>query len=128
MNDSDHPYKRLFSHPEMIADLIRGFLDPKLASGCDLSTLERCNGSYVTDDLREREDDIIWRLAYGDRTLILYLLIEFQSKPDYSMPIRIMSYMALLWQDLIRGDCSISDTRHYSDCPLQWRNPMESTP
>jgi predicted transposase/invertase (TIGR01784 family) len=103
MNDSDHPYKRLFSHPEMIADLIRGFLDPELVSGCDLSTLERCNGSYVTDDLREREDDIIWRLAYGDRTLILYLLIEFQSKPDYSMPVRIMSYMALLWQDLIRS-------------------------
>jgi len=102
MNDSDHPYKRLFSHPEMIADLIKGFLDPRLAADCDFTRLERCNGSYVTDDLREREDDIIWRIGYGDRTLILYLLIEFQSRPDHSMPVRVMSYMALLWQDLIR--------------------------
>jgi len=26
----------------------------------DFSTLEKQGGSYVTDDLREREDDIIW--------------------------------------------------------------------
>lgn len=102
MKDSDHPYKRLFSHPRMIADLIRGFLDTNLTNASDLDTLTRCNGSYVTDDLREREDDIIWKVTYGEKTLIVYLLIEFQSKPDYSMPVRIMSYMALLWQDLIR--------------------------
>jgi len=86
MNDSDHPYKRLFSHPEMIADLIRGLLDPHLATDCDFSRLERCNGSYVTDDLREREDDIIWRIGYGDRTLILYSLKSFS--PDPIIPCR----------------------------------------
>jgi predicted transposase/invertase (TIGR01784 family) len=102
MTDHDHPYKRLFSHPEMIADLIRGFLHQELAEVCDLSTLKRCNGTYVTDDLREREDDIIWQVKWGDTSLILYLLIEFQSQPDPSMPVRIMSYMSLLWQDLIR--------------------------
>ena len=56
----------------------------------------------MTDDLREREDDIIWQVKWGDTSLILYLLIEFQSQPDPSMPVRIMSYMSLLWQDLIR--------------------------
>jgi predicted thioesterase len=30
--------------------------------------LEKVNGSYVTDDLRSREDDVIWRAAL-DRTL-----------------------------------------------------------
>ena len=102
MQDFDHPYKRLFSHQEMMADFIRGFLNSELTEICDLTTLERCNGSYVTDDLREREDDLIWRLRWGDRTLVLYLLIEFQNQPDPTMPVRIMSYMALLWQDLIR--------------------------
>ena len=102
-SDYDHPYKRLFSHPEMMIDLIRGFLTSDFTEICDLTTLKRCNGSYVTDDLREREDDLIWSLRWGDRTLVLYLLIEFQSHPDPTMPIRIMSYMALLWQDLIRA-------------------------
>ena len=58
MTDYDHPYKRLFSYPIMIADLIVGFLDADLVEVCDISSLERCNGSYVTDDLREREDDL----------------------------------------------------------------------
>ena len=114
----------------MIADLIKGFLDPRLAADCDFTRLERCNGSYVTDDLREREDDIIWRIGYGDRTLILYLLIEFQSRPDHSMPVRVMSYMALLWQDLIRNqsNCSIRQPSwYYPDRPVQWRTAMVCT-
>jgi len=82
MTDYDHPYKRLFSHPIMMADLILGYLDPKLVEVCDISSLKRCNGSYVTDDLREREDDLIWKLKWGDHEMVLYLLIEFQSGPD----------------------------------------------
>ena len=34
----------------------------------EFRTLEKVNGSYVTDDLRSREDDVIWRAAL-DRTL-----------------------------------------------------------
>jgi len=103
MTDFDHPYKRLFSHPNMMADLILGYLDPKLVEVCDIRSLKRCNGSYVTDDWREREDDLIWKLKWGDREMVLYLLIEFQSGPDPMMHTRIMSYMALLWQDLVRN-------------------------
>ena len=65
MTDYDHPYKRLFSHPIMMADLIQGFLDSDLVEICDISSLERCNGSYVTDDLIEREDDLIWKPRGG---------------------------------------------------------------
>jgi len=34
----------------------------------DFSTLQKVNGSYGTDDLRSREDDVIWRAGL-DRTL-----------------------------------------------------------
>ena len=47
----DHSYKLLFSHPEMIADLIRGYVREPWVERVDLSTLERVSGSYVTDDL-----------------------------------------------------------------------------
>jgi hypothetical protein len=94
----------------MIADLIVGFLDADLVEVCDISSLERCNGSYVTDDLREREDDLIWKLRWGDREMVLYLLIEFQSRPDPMMHTRMMSYMALLWQDLVRTGSASPDS------------------
>ena len=55
----------------------------------DFSTLEKQNGHFVTDDLREREDDIIWRVRWGKRWLYAYLLIEFQSSTDRFMAVRI---------------------------------------
>jgi len=55
----DTAYKGLFSHPEMVADLIRGYVDRRVAKRFDLSTLERCNGSYVSPDLRERRNDVV---------------------------------------------------------------------
>ena len=45
----------------------------------DFATLECIPDSFVTDDLRDREDDIIWRVRWGERWLYLYLIVEFQS-------------------------------------------------
>jgi hypothetical protein len=35
--------------------------------------------------------------------LYLYLLLEFQSSDDYFMAVRIMTYIGLLYQDIIRS-------------------------
>ncbi len=78
------------------------FVDAEFAKQCDFSTLEKVGGSYVTDDLRDREDDLIWRVRCGDEFLYVYLLLEFQSTVDHFMAVRIFGYIALLYQDLIR--------------------------
>lgn len=67
-SDHDHPYKRLFSHPEMVADLIRGFC-PEIAEGFDETSLQRVNSSYVSDDWRDREDDVVWTLRWRETPL-----------------------------------------------------------
>lgn len=98
----DHSYKLLFSHPEMVKDLLTGFVKEAWVEQIDFSTLEKVSGSYITDELRDREDDIIWRVRWGDGWLYVYLLLEFQSSEDKHMAVRIMSYLGLLYQDLIR--------------------------
>lgn len=101
-NHHDHSYKLLFSHPEMVRDLLIGFVKEEWVTQLDFSTLEKVSGSYVTDELRDREDDIVWRVRWGDDWLYVYLLLEFQSSVDKTMAVRIMSYLGLLYQDLIR--------------------------
>lgn len=54
--------------------------------------------------MRDREDDLIWRIRWGDEWLYVYLLLEFQSTVDHFMAVRIMGYLALLYQDLIRTE------------------------
>jgi hypothetical protein len=67
----------------------------------DFSTLERINDSCVSEDQKQRHDDMVWRLRLKDRWLWVYLVLEFQSEPDPWMALRMLLYIGLLSQDLI---------------------------
>ncbi len=90
MVDHDHSYKLLFSHPRMVEDLLRGFVHEEWVGRIDFSTLERVSGSYVSADLREREDDLVWRVRLRGEWIYVYLLLEFQSQPDPFMALRML--------------------------------------
>ena len=102
MAEHDQSYKSFFSNPSMIRDLLTGFIHEDWVTELDLTTLETVKSSFVTDDLRDREDDIIWRVRWSDEWVYIYLLIEFQSSVDKFMAVRIMNYVSLLYQDLIK--------------------------
>ncbi|MBF0390119.1 MAG: Rpn family recombination-promoting nuclease/putative transposase, partial [Desulfamplus sp.] len=99
----DTGYKLLFSNPNMVKDLLTGFVKQDWVYEMDFSTLEPVNVSFVSDDMRERHDDKIWRLRFQGKWLYLYIILEFQSSDDYFMAVRLMSYIALLYQDIIRN-------------------------
>ncbi len=111
MTQHDAGYKRLFSHPELVRDLLTGFVNEKWVEALDLDTLERVDGSYVTDDLRARESDIIWRVRWGGEWVYIYVLIEFQSTPRRDMPVRVLGYLCLLYQDLLDAKQTLPDGR-----------------
>ena len=103
MGDIDNAYKQLFSHPEMVRDLLRGFVQEAWVKQLDFSTLEKVGGSYATDDIRDREDDILWRVRWGKEWLYVYIILEFQATIDFFMSLRNMVYAGLLYQDLIKS-------------------------
>lgn len=103
MTTHDNSYKLLFSHPRMVEDLLRGFVREAWVDELDFATLEKVSASFVSDDLRDREDDVIWRVRWGRDWLYVYLLLEFQSTVDAFMAVRIMTYLGLLYQELIRA-------------------------
>ena len=103
MRPHDAAYKLLFSFPEMVRDLLAGFVPREWVEELDLSTLERWPGSHVSDDLRQRHQDRVWRVRLRDRWLYVLVLLEFQSAVDRTMAVRILAYTALLYQDLLRA-------------------------
>ncbi len=111
MAEHDHAYKLLFSHAEMVRDLLEGFVKEGWLSQLDYASLEKVAGSYVSDDLRERSDDVVWRVRWGEDWIYVYLLLEFQSTVEAYMAVRILTYIALLYQDLIRTRQLSSDGR-----------------
>jgi predicted transposase YdaD len=98
----DTGYKLLFSNPLIVRDLGQGFVDDPWLQELDFSTLEPFKDHYVSEDMRERADDVVWRVKSGKDWLYLYLLIEFQSSNERYMALRMMVYVGLLYQDLIR--------------------------
>jgi hypothetical protein len=77
------------------------------AERLDLDSLQRVRESGITQDLREREDDVIWRLRIVQdgqvRWLYLYLILEFQSTVDRTMAVRLLTYIGLLYEDLLKS-------------------------
>ncbi|NLY26070.1 MAG: DUF4351 domain-containing protein [Alcaligenaceae bacterium] len=109
--EDDASYKLLFSAPEVVRDLVLGFIPDAWLHSLDYTTLEKVPGSYVTDDLRHRADDVVWRVKADGQWVYLYLLIEFQSRVDPWMAVRMMVYVGLLYQDLIRRNEVLSDRK-----------------
>lgn len=98
---SDMLYKQLFGHPEMVRDLLAGFVSAEWAGSLDVGIFERVNASYATERGKERHDDIVWRAKIGGDWVYVYLLLEFQARSDPWMALRMQVYVGLLCQDLV---------------------------
>ncbi|MEM6454681.1 MAG: Rpn family recombination-promoting nuclease/putative transposase, partial [Acidobacteriota bacterium] len=62
----------------------------------------------VTDDDHKRESDIVWRIAWTDsrgdpQALYAFVLLEFQRTVERTMAVRLMIYLTLIYQDLLKS-------------------------
>ena len=78
---------------EIVADHLVGHLD--------FSQLTHINRSFIPDNLREQESDIVYSVPFRDESkteeLLIYILIEHQSTIDTTMGFRMLFYMTQIW-------------------------------
>ncbi len=98
-------YKQLFAHPEMVRDLLAACLSTRWVASLEVGAFERVNASYVNDRGRARHDDVVWRARIGGQWIYVYILLEFQARPDAWMALRMQVYVGLLCQDLVAQHC-----------------------
>ena len=99
----DESYKRLFASTRMVEDLVRGFAGGAWLAGADFTSLERLSSEYVSDELRRRHGDVVWRLRLGGRWAYLLVLLEFQSRTDPLMALRIHEYTLGVYREVARN-------------------------
>ena len=102
MAKHDAAWKLLFSFPEMVRDLLAGFVPPGWVSDLDLSALVREPESRIGEDLSERLQDRVWRVPYPRPAALVLVLLEFQSTADRTMALRMLDYTADMYRDLLR--------------------------
>ncbi|MFK7160094.1 Rpn family recombination-promoting nuclease/putative transposase [Marinospirillum sp. MEB164] len=110
----DTGYKEVFSYPEFVQQLIEGFAPQDIAELMDFTTLKQHNGHYITPLFEEKLEDVVWsvEIIYPSSELdqpeqrqriYLYILLEFQSRIDQTMPIRLMHYVACFYDHLLKS-------------------------
>jgi predicted transposase YdaD len=101
----DLSYRSFFAHRRMIQDLLREIVGERWVERIDLDTGERVAASFVSPKHENRESDVIWKFRRkdGGEPVYVYVLLEFQSRPDLSMPVRLMGYESLFYQSLMAG-------------------------
>src|SRR5829696_1503078 len=99
----DLSYRLFFSHRRMIQDLLREIVGERWVERIDFDSGERVDASFVSPKHENRESDVIWKFRRkdGGEPVFVYILLEFQSRPDPSMPVRLMGYESLFYQSLM---------------------------
>ncbi|NHZ96551.1 Rpn family recombination-promoting nuclease/putative transposase [Massilia sp. CCM 8734] len=98
----DLGYRSLFTHPELVRELVTNFTPFKLFDNIALSCFEPADPVYVSEGLAARQNDIVWRVKIGEQFLYVYILLEFQSGVDRWMALRMQNYVGLLCQSLVK--------------------------
>jgi Putative transposase, YhgA-like len=88
----------------MVRDLLCEIVGEAWVDLIDFASAEKVDASFVSKKRKKRESDVIWKLRRRDtgEPVYVYLLLEFQSRPDRFMAVRLMTYVGLFYESLIR--------------------------
>lgn len=102
MGQHDLSYRDFFSQAPMIRGLLREIVGADWVERIDFDSGKPDNTSFVKH-FESREADIIWKFQRkdGGEQVYVYILLELQSRPDPTMPVRFMVYVGLFYQMLL---------------------------
>jgi len=92
-NQHDVLYREFFSHPKLVEELLRCFVDEEFVQDLDFSTLRTEDTQHVTAGLRKRASDLIYEISFRGKPMYIYLLLELQSAVDRFMADRLLEYV-----------------------------------
>ena len=98
----DETYKLIFSQRAAVAELVRSFVGEDLAGELDFDTLEALPTDRISGGLVQRQVDLLWKIRFRGTWIYLLILLEFQSESDHFMALRILTYICLTYEELIR--------------------------
>ena len=88
----DKRFKILLSNPKRFLDFLKDCVNMPWVGHLDKNTLKKSENSFILQDFKEKEADIVYEAMLNGNKIILYILLEHQSKVDYRMPYRLALY------------------------------------
>ena len=92
----DEGYKDVLSDSATFLHFLRKYFVKSWTANISSDDIERVNTSFITNEYRPLNSDLIYKLKINGSDVYFYVLIELQSKVDFTMPFRLLQYMAAL--------------------------------
>ena len=102
-NRHDKGYKYILSVKRVFIQLLRSFVNQDWVKEIDENKIEKMSGTFIESDFQGKEADILYKVKIGEQDVYFYILMELQSTVDYTMPIRLHSYMHGVWQAILKN-------------------------
>ena len=99
----DSAYKYLFSNKRIFHQFITRFVDEDFSKKIRLEDVELVDKSFISDEFVKRESDIIYLVKTDKRDVYIYVLVEFQSTVDKTIPVRMLLYILQMYDQLYRN-------------------------
>ena len=96
---SDRSTKWLLANTDNLQGLLE-IIGSDIVEALDFSKVQRVNTTFIADNLREQESDMVFLLPFRDADeteVMIYILIEHQSTVDPAMGFRLLFYMCQIW-------------------------------
>jgi hypothetical protein len=98
---ADRVIRQALRHPDNLRAFLRQVV-PTLADNFDCERRRLLDREFPLEGWRRREADlpfeIPYRLGDGERSALVYVLLEHQSAEDPAMPLRLLVFTALYWE------------------------------
>ncbi len=97
---SDKIFKEILSNKKEFIKFLQKYLGDKKFEELTENDIEKYNKEFITSKFKKKESDIVYKLANQN----MYIIVEHQSKVDYTMPERMTEYCIELIRDINRNN------------------------
>lgn len=97
----DLTFKKLFSRKEIARDVIEQNLPEEVLTILDMDSLEKIEGSFISEKLKETFSDIIYKVNINRQESYIVLLLEHKSSPDKLAIFQVAKYVINFWTEVI---------------------------
>lgn len=100
----DTSYRFLLSSKKLFVELLRSFIDKGWVQAVDEEHVQEIPHSFVLQDFKRQEADLVYRVKLNGQDVVFYLLLEMQSSVDFRMPYRLLLYQVEIWRYWLQNE------------------------
>ena len=103
-NPHDALFRGVFADPKRAGELLRSVLHESIVAATDWSKLERVDTSFVDEELRDHQADLLFRAKVSGRTCYFYIVFEHKSGRARFAVFQLLRYVIRIWEQCRTDD------------------------